>query len=172
MPAKGDKANKGKMVAHAIVFFCVAVFWLFIDQLSKKQFDDMAPDGIIGGPYAGLFQIRLVHNTGGAWGILSDSTVVLGVFSIAVCLVLIGYFFATIRNICGLQTIAVALVVGGGIGNAIDRFSQGFVIDFIELSFMDFPVFNIADIGVTCGIAFLMISLIFEWRRESRTQEA
>ena len=57
-----------------------------------------------------------------------------------------------------------ALVVAGGIGNAIDRFIQGYVVDFIELSFMDFPVFNIADIGVTCGVALIFIAVIFFWR--------
>ena len=61
-------------------------------------------------------------------------------------------------------TLGGALVVAGGIGNAIDRFIQGYVVDFIELSFMDFPVFHIADIGVTCGVVLIFIAVIFFWR--------
>ena len=58
------------------------------------------------------------------------------------------------------------LVVAGGIGNAIDRFSQGYVVDFIDLAFMDFPVFNVADIGVTCGFVLFLVALVMEWRHE------
>ena len=57
--------------------------------------------------------------------------------------------------------------MAGGIGNAIDRFAQGFVIDFIEFSFMDFPVFNVADIGVTCGFVILIIGFILSTRSYS-----
>ena len=56
-----------------------------------------------------------------------------------------------------LQMAGYALVLAGGIGNAIDRFVQGYVTDFIEFSFIDFPVFNVADIGVTCGFALIVI---------------
>ena len=56
------------------------------------------------------------------------------------------------------------MVVAGGIGNAVDRFANGFVTDFIEFSFIDFPVFNIADIGVTCGFALLIIGIIVSGR--------
>ena len=109
--------------------------------------------------------IRLVHNTGGAWGIFSDSTFALGVFSLIVCAVLAGSCLATLKASSFAQVVSFALIVAGGIGNAIDRFVQGFVTDFIEFSFIDFPVFNVADIGVTCGFALLVIALILEWRK-------
>ena len=60
------------------------------------------------------------------------------------------------------------LVVAGGIGNAIDRFSQGYVVDFIEPVFIDFPVFNVADIGVTCGFVLFLVGVIVSWRHEDR----
>ena len=105
-----------------------------------------------------------MHNTGGAWGIFSDSTFALGVFSIIVCVALAGFFIATIKDTNGVQTVAFALIIAGGIGNAIDRFTQGYVTDFIEFSFIDFPVFNIADIGVTCGFVLLIIGILFSMR--------
>ena len=59
------------------------------------------------------------------------------------------------------QLFSVAIVAAGGIGNAIDRFVTGYVVDFICFDFVNFPVFNIADIGVTCGILLLLTNLLY-----------
>lgn len=151
-------------VSKAVCFAAIVVVWVALDQLSKSLFANQQPSDIIAGPFLGLIDIRLVHNTGGAWGIFSNSTFALGVFSVAVCLAIAAFFFLTLRQTNWAQTIAFGLIVGGGIGNAIDRFTQGFVTDFIEFSFFDFPVFNIADIGVTCGFALLILGMIAAWR--------
>ena len=61
-------------------------------------------------------------------------------------------------------TIGLGLLFGGAIGNFIDRLLNGFVVDFLKVdfvSFFDFPVFNVADIGVTCGCALLLIYFLF-----------
>ena len=68
------------------------------------------------------------------------------------------------------ELIGLGLVIGGGIGNAIDRFALGYVVDFIDLSFMDFPVFNIADIGVTCGLALFLIGWIVRERHHEEVR--
>ena len=154
--------------AKAVAFLLIVIIWVLIDQLTKSHFADMEPGGILAGPFLGLVDIRLVHNTGGAWGIFSDSTFGLGVFSLIVCLAIAVFFFKTIKESSGLQTFAFALIVDGGIGNAIDRFIQGYVIDFVEFSFFDFPVFNIADIGVTCGFALLVIGVILMLKSDER----
>ena len=161
------QSKTGKTVAKAAIFLSIACVWIVLDQLAKSHFAGMQPNGILAGPFAGLIDIRLVHNTGGAWGIFSDSTYALGMFSLVVCAAIAIYYFVTIKQSNMLQTIAFALIVAGGIGNAIDRFAQGYVVDFIEFSFIDFPVFNIADIGVTCGFALLIIGLIAAFRTES-----
>lgn len=148
----------------AVAFACIVVIWLILDVFTKSLFHDMQPGGIIAGPFLGLIDIRLVHNTGGAWGIFSDSTFALGVFSVVVCVALTVYFYVAMRDANLVQTLGVALVVAGGVGNAIDRFVQGYVIDFIEFAFIDFPVFNVADIGVTCGIVILMIGMFIAMR--------
>lgn len=143
------------------IFIAIVVAWIIIDQATKSLFAGMQPDGsIMAGPFLGLIDIRLVHNTGGAWGILSDNTMLLGVFSVVVCLAIAAFFFATAKSATVIQTISFALITAGGLGNAIDRFVQGYVTDFIEFSFFDFPVFNVADIGVTCGFALLVIGLL------------
>ena len=166
-----DKVAKQGQGVHIAVYVLVIFVWVALDRITKMIFETGEPGGIIGGPYAGLFQFRLVHNTGGAWGIFSGYPWALGIFSIVVCIGLAVFFVATLKHATPLQTVALALVTAGGIGNAIDRFAQGFVTDFIEFSFIDFPVFNVADIGVTCGIALLAICFILEWRHDSDSED-
>ena len=89
--------------------------------------------------------MHLVHNTGGAWSMFSGATAALGVFSIVMCAALAAFAVHERARISWPELIGLGLVIGGGIGNAIDRFALGYVVDFIDLSFMDFPVFNIAD---------------------------
>jgi len=166
LASRTDTTKSKGTTAKAVAFLLIVVLWVLIDQITKRLFVGMQPDGILAGPFMGLVDIRLVHNTGGAWGIFSDSTFGLGIFSLIVCLAIAVFFFVTIKQTSRLQTIAFALIVAGGIGNAIDRFMQGYVIDFIEFSFFDFPVFNVADIGVTCGFALLIISMFVMMRAD------
>ena len=103
-----------------------------------------------------------------------DSTFALGVVSVIVCiavvLVFLFYEWAFGHRATALETCALSLIAAGGIGNAIDRFVNGFVVDFIDLTFMDFPVFNIADIGVTCGFVLLVIGYLLATRPPSRKE--
>lgn len=154
---------------NALVFGVVAVVWLIFDQATKAYFNAFSPGEVIAGPFLGLFRFRLVHNTGAAWGMFSDSTFALGVVSLAVCVLLAVYLFVFSPRASLGQTVGLALVFSGGLGNAIDRFAQAYVVDFIDLAFMDFPVFNIADIGVTCGFVLFFAALLWEWRAESKT---
>ena len=162
------KSVKKYPVAKVIAFVIIVIAWVALDQMTKSLFYGLEPGGIIAGPFLGLVDIRLVHNTGGAWGFFSDSTFALGVFSLVVCAAIALFFLASARQSTWLQAVAFALIVAGGIGNAIDRFAQGYVTDFLEFSFMDFPVFNVADIGVTCGFALLVIALLVSWRSEAQ----
>ena len=146
----------------------VALFvgWIVLDQLTKSVFSGVQPGTSLGLVLGGLVDVRLVHNTGAAWGMFAGNTALLGVFSLVVVLALVGYFAYDRENVNLLQTIGIALVGAGGIGNAIDRFIQGYVTDFIAVTFIDFPVFNVADIGVTCGVVLLFLGFALQWHRE------
>ena len=67
-------------------------------------------------------------------------------------------------------TASVACVVGGGLGNMVDRLARGSVTDFIATAFIDFPVFNVADIAVTCGIAISLIGYLM-WEQSLPPEE-
>ena len=105
----------------------------------------------------------------------SDSTFALGVTSLVVCILvtccLVAYERIVLRPPTVLEVVSMALVFAGGIGNAIDRFCQGYVVDLIRLTFIDFPVFNVADIGVTCGFVLLFLSLLMYGRNNPASEQ-
>lgn len=152
---------------NAVLFGVVAAIWLVIDQLTKVFFNAYELGEVVAGPFLGIFRFRIVHNTGAAWSLFSDSTFALGVFSVVVCLLLLVYLFKLAPDSSLGETFALALVFSGGLGNAIDRFALGYVVDFIEPVFIEFPVFNVADIGVTCGFAIFLVLMFVNTRKAS-----
>lgn len=153
---------------NAKIFAAAVLAWLVLDQLSKAFFNGYELGEVVAGPFAGVFELRLVHNIGAAWGIFGGATTALGVFSLLVCALLLLYLFVLEPASPKLATFGLALVFAGGVGNAIDRFALGYVVDFIEPVFIDFPVFNVADIGVTCGFVIFFISLLLDFRKEGK----
>lgn len=158
---------------NAVVLAAVAVVWFALDQVLKRLLDGAYATGEhIAGPFAGVVQFTLVHNTGMAWGLLSDSTLALGVFSLAVCAVVAALVLGASPNANLVLVLGGALVVAGGLGNALDRFALGYVVDFIDPVFIDFPVFNVADIGVTCGCVLFVAGVLIDDRRAAREERA
>lgn len=155
------------------MFACLAALWLALDVASKNLFNTAyAPGDVITEPIAGLFRFRLVHNTGAAWGMFGDSTFALGIMSVVVCVALLAYLIVASKDMNMGQVIGLALVFAGGIGNALDRFTLGYVVDFIDFTFIDFPVFNVADIGVTCGFVIFIASMLYAWRKADKRAAA
>ncbi|WP_303859250.1 signal peptidase II [Senegalimassilia anaerobia] len=148
----------------------LALCWIALDQAVKFRLNAHAAGSVLSDPVAGLFRLHLVHNTGGAWSMFSGATAALGVFSVLMCAALAAFAVHERARISWPELIGLGLVIGGGVGNAIDRFVLGYVVDFIDLSFMDFPVFNIADIGVTCGLVLFLIGWIVRERHHEEVR--
>lgn len=151
-----------------IVAVVLAVLFLGVDQLTKyivmsnmELFESV--------PFIkGLMNFTYIHNTGGAWGILNKHTWILIVFTaiaMAICVfVLIKYAKAN-----KVLFWALCLILSGGLGNMIDRiFRGGKVIDFLEFTFIDFPVFNVADIAVCIGAGLLMLYFVLDMIKEKK----
>lgn len=150
------------MVSYFVIC-AVGLVLLVADQVVKVIIDTnfaVATDEIV--VIKNFFSITNVHNTGAAWGIFNNATVVLTVVSILMALLLIFVFTQADSN---LFKLAVALLIVGAIGNVIDRIRLGYVVDFLHFynlfGFYDFPTFNIADICVTSGVIGLLIYIIF-----------
>ena len=100
----------------------------------------------------GLVELKYIQNTGGGWSILSDHTWLL---SLVTALILIAVAALLAKKIVRhpLGRWGCVLLLAGGLGNLIDRFRLGYVVDMFNFQFIRFPVFNIADICVVCGMA-------------------
>lgn len=120
----------------------------------------------------GFIDITYIHNSGGAWGMLSGYTWVLLSVTIVIMLVCIAMLLKFgLKN--KLMFWAVTLVLFGGVGNLIDRiFRNGNVIDFLHFTFMpDFPVFNIADCAIVVGAGLLIVYFIIESVNDRRSRK-
>lgn len=156
---------------------CAAVLagvWLAFDRATKVFFERAAVSGEtvsadVGN--LGLIRFDLVHNTGAAWGSFAGSVSVLAVITAVVCLAIAVFAVYWAREASLFEMVALALLFAGGVGNLVDRFTQGYVIDFITPLFIDFPTFNVADIGVTCGVIMLAFAWIAQALRATHEKE-
>lgn len=150
------------LYAIAIV---VSVLVLIADQITKWYFVSSfgAPGSSEVIPFIeGLIQFNFIHNDGGAWGLMSGHTWFLLSMTLLIMIVCVAML---IKNgfKSKLMFFSVCLILSGGIGNMIDRiFRDGKVVDFIQLQFISFPVFNIADCAVCIGAGLLLLYFIVD----------
>lgn len=116
-----------------------------------------------------VFHLTYVENRGIAFGLFSGGRTVFIVISIVILIVLAAVVFKTPKPLrtVWLKT-GVALIASGAIGNLIDRIAKSYVVDFLDFRFINFPVFNIADIAVCVGAAMLIIHFL---TAESKAEE-
>ena len=114
-----------------------------------------------------ILRLNYVENTGAAFGLFKNNTVVLTVFTAAVILFCLYFIFIKPFE-KPMFNVFLVMIVSGGIGNLIDRMFRSFVVDYIEVLFIDFPVFNFADILVTVGCFLLAFYLIFDTLKEKK----
>ncbi len=108
----------------------------------------------------GIFSFTYIHNYGAAWGMLKDHRWVF-ILVTGIAIVAFPIFLYRYRKLHFLFGFSMSLIIGGAIGNMIDRVFLGYVVDFLHATFIDFPIFNVADIGVTCGAALMFIYIAF-----------
>ena len=118
----------------------------------------------------GFIGWHYVRNTGAAFGSFSDSTTLLSVFTgvviaAGIAAILMGKIKSKYCLVCAV------MIIAGGLGNLIDRIIRGYVVDFIEVQFTDFAVFNFADILVTVGAFMLIGYLIYDSVKERKTKK-
>ena len=117
-----------------------------------------------------VLHFTFVKNSGAAFGMLSNHRWVFMIVSTVAILGLVVYLF----RFCPKQRlvqISLAMIIGGGIGNMIDRIALGYVIDFIDFTLINFAVFNVADSFVTVGAFLLMGYLIVDTVKEVKAQK-
>ncbi len=136
------------------IIFCVL---LVIDMVTKHVAEGLTEKVMV---IKGIFSFIYVENTGMAFGLFSNNGTILIIMTLLfIIMLLYVYFSHHTKNY--LYHISFALIICGGIGNFIDRVSYGYVRDFINLEFMSFPVFNLADTFITIGVVLMVVYMIY-----------
>lgn len=142
------------------VSFFVAVLVIFLDQIIKylTVINLQVLESASGIP--GLFDFFYIRNDGAGWGLLSGNRNIFLVITVIAAAYII-YLIIKNRHHHLLTRISYGLILGGALGNFIDRLRLGYVVDMFRLQFIDFPIFNIADIALSLGVVLLIIIIIF-----------
>lgn len=125
----------------------------------------------------GWFNFRLAGNKGAAWGLFRDLPESYRVgFFVVISAVAIAVIMGLYRKATGqkLLRVALTLILGGAIGNLIDRIRWGYVIDFIDWYYKEshWPTFNVADIAISTGVGLLILDLLLQNIRERKEKKA
>ena len=135
------------------MFYIIIILIVIGDQLTKGLIQHSMVLNQSIPVWDGIFSITYIHNTGAAFSMLAGKTQVLALFQVIIIGVILGYYILKGRKSHPLLRISLAMIVAGGIGNLIDRLTLGYVVDFLDFHF--WPIFNVADIGVSAGCVLL-----------------
>ncbi|NEP01495.1 MAG: lipoprotein signal peptidase [Symploca sp. SIO2E9] len=150
------------------IFWAAAVISLILDQLSKylvlRNFEITETLPL----WQNVFHLTYVTNTGAAFSLFSNGGAWLRWLSLGVSLGLIalGWLGPKLNN---FEQLGYGFILGGALGNGIDRFALGYVVDFLDFRLIQFPVFNLADTFINLGIVCLLIA---SFRPKSRSSSS
>lgn len=153
--------------------FALAAAVVTLDQLTKAWVVAEVPLGSRAGSWGGILHLTHTRNSGAAFGLLRgfgldlgfvtiDGVQLLGLVSLVVAVALAVWLLRT-RTLSWATRLTLGVIMGGAIGNGIDRWRLHYVVDFIhaQAGWFDFPVFNVADMGISLGAAGLLLTTLF-----------
>ena len=139
-----------------LYYFSLSIFIILIDQYTKYlmfyNYKILINKDFL------LFRLDFVKNYGAAFNIFSGNRIFLSLISIFFSILLIFVIFRK-KTLNTIDLYSYSFILGGTIGNGVDRIFRGFVIDFINLNFINFPVFNIADISINIGFIIILFRI-------------
>ena len=159
-----------------LIWLAVIIVTVFLDQLTKyltvlhlKPIDTYP---II----EDVFHLTYVENTGAAFGMMKDARWVFMITSTLAIIGILGYmiyrYYVKKEKLHWAEALSLSLIVGGGIGNMIDRTMLGYVVDMIDCRFINFAVFNVADSFVCIGAGLMILYLIVLTVKEIKAEKA
>lgn len=172
MNKKNFKSFVNKWFIGQLAVFALV---LIIDLVSKQIVENtMVLNGEGVDVIKGFLGFKYIHNDGMAFGTLGGQRALFITLTLIV-VPLMGFFTVKFRNFGKTFTYTMSVIIAGAIGNMIDRIAFGYVRDFIEFQFVNFAIFNIADVALTCGAVVLLVYLLFfckALKSDKKTTEA
>ena len=169
---------KNKKVFLSVILACVITSLIIpLDLLTKHYIiAELIPNvGNSIDVMPGFINFVYVKNTGAAWGMMAGRPIFLIVISIIILGIYFWFYILQVKrfkektsNVLG---ISLGLIAGGCIGNLVDRIVFGYVRDFINFQFMNFPVFNFADISLTFGVILMVVYFLFIFGKENKKEK-
>ena len=156
--------------AHWLVFAGVAVAVMIVDQLAKAWLVANVSPGEVVNVIGDYLRLILSQNSGALFGLFADNAVMFGIASLAVVGLIVAYHARAGRSL--YLSIALGLLLGGALGNLIDRLRLGYVVDFVDIGIgnLRFYTFNLADAAISTAIVMLIAAAIFPaligWREK------
>ena len=138
-------------------FIFISAIIVIIDQVTKSLIKEYYKSFI--NKELIFFRIDYVKNFGAAFNLFSGSRIFLSLVSIIITIIIL-FFILKNEEAKNIDLLSYSFILGGTIGNGLDRIIKGYVIDFINLNFISFPVFNIADISINIGLILIIYSFI------------
>ncbi|MEC2128211.1 MULTISPECIES: signal peptidase II [Brevibacillus] len=149
------------------LYYLIAVIIIALDQWTKQLVLKHMERGESIPLIADVFHLTSHRNMGAAFGILQNQR---WLFIIITLAVVVGIIYSLIR--IGKKqprvSLALSLVLGGAVGNFIDRATTGQVVDFLDFTLINFPIFNVADMAITIGVVVLLLDVLLEGRKNGR----
>jgi len=145
------------------MYFLIAIGIIVLDQLSKWLVVNSMQLGEVRVVLGKLAELCYIHNNGSAFSMFQGKQTFLLVFTSILMIALIIYLIVCKESIGKAERVAIYMILGGGIGNMIDRILYGYVIDFFNIHII--PIFNVADIAITCGCILFAIAVLFEKKK-------
>ncbi len=140
------------------IYICLSLAVVLLDQLIKYFVATTLPLNTSQPVLSGLVSIAHIRNYGAAWSMLVGQRWFFIIISL-VAVAVIGYYLKKKWTNWGYG-LGLALLLGGTLGNFIDRLRLGYVVDMIQLDFINFPIFNVADCALTLGVIVLILTMI------------
>ena len=157
-----------KLAKNYLIKIAILSAVVFLDLLTKDLFYHQS-FGVL--PYLIGVRDAVTLNTGGAWGLFSNFLPALIIFTL-LFLGIVVFIEAKWKNTSTLYSLALSFIVGGALGNLIDRLVLGGVRDFIYFPFMpSFPTFNLADSFLCIGMVLLVIYILFVYKTKEKTND-
>ncbi|MRJ46574.1 signal peptidase II [Fundicoccus ignavus] len=141
------------------IAYLVALLMVLIDQIIKKWTTSSLQLYESRSGIDGLFDFYYIRNEGAGWGILQGRMWFFYVVTFVIIVYLIYLIYKHRQGSLFLKC-TYGLLLGGAIGNLIDRIINGYVIDMFRLTFMNFPIFNVADMALSIGVVLLIIQVL------------
>ena len=141
--------------------YSYAVLVLIIDQVIKVIVSNHLTESKELQVIKNIISICYTHNTGAAFSILQNQKYLLILLAL-IALVIIDRYITNLKEASKLEQVSYSLIIGGIIGNLLDRIFYSSVIDYILLKFIDFPIFNLADSCIVIGVIILIVLTVID----------